>query len=246
MPALLATPPATRPRERLLERGPQALADVELLALLLRTGCRGRSVLQVAQAALDRSGGLAGLAGLAGQVAQGGRAAPGSAKAGPRAAPDALAGIPGLGPARRAELAAAFELARRAAAEPLGQAPVFNAPAQVRDYLMLELGGLEHEVFAALFLDSQHRLITLRTLFRGTLAQTSVYPREVVKEALACNAGAVVLAHNHPSGTAEPSRADEFLTQTLKSALQLVDVRVLDHIVIGRGQSVSFAERGLL
>ena len=224
MPALLAPPPATRPRERLLARGPQALADVELLALLLGTGCRGRSVLQVAQAALERTGGLAGLAGR----------------------PDALAGIPGLGPARRAELAAAFELARRAAAESLGQAPVFTAPAQVRDYLMLELGGLEHEVFAALFLDSQHRLITLRTLFRGTLAQTSVYPREVVKEALACNAGAVVLAHNHPSGTAEPSRADEFLTHTLKSALQLVDVRVLDHIVIGRGQSVSFAERGLL
>ena len=234
MPALLASPTATRPRERLLARGPQALADVELLALLLGTGCRGRSVLQVAQAALERSGGLAGLAG---QLSQAGRARPAS---------DALAGIPGLGPARRAELAAAFELARRAAAEPLGQAPVFSAPAQVRDYLMLELGGLEHEVFAALFLDSQHRLITLRTLFRGTLAQTSVYPREIVKEALACNAGAVVLAHNHPSGAAEPSRADEFLTHTLKSALQLVDVRVLDHIVIGRGQSVSFAERGLL
>jgi len=249
MSALLASPPATRPRERLLARGPQALADVELLALLLRTGCRGRSVLQMAQATLERAGGLAGLAGLvghAGQAAKEGQTsrAPGRARA--RAHPDALAGIPGLGPARRAELAAAFELARRAAAEPLGQAPVFTAPAQVRGYLMLELGGLPHEVFAALFLDSQHRLITLRTLFRGTLAQTSVYPREVVKEALACNAGAVVLAHNHPSGTAEPSRADEFLTQTLKSALALVDVRVLDHIVIGRGQSVSFAERGLL
>jgi DNA repair protein RadC len=228
MSALLASPPATRPRERLLARGPQALADVELLALLLGTGCRGRSVLQLAQATLERAGGLGGLAGLA------------------QARPDALAGVPGLGPARRAELVAAFELARRAAAEPLGLAPVFTAPAQVRDYLMLELGGLPHEVFAALFLDSQHRLIALRTLFRGTLAQTSVYPREVVKEALACNAGAVVLAHNHPSGTAEPSRADEFLTHTLKSALQLVDVRVLDHIVIGRGQSVSFAERGLL
>jgi DNA repair protein RadC len=255
MSALLASPPATRPRERLLARGPQALADVELLALLLRTGCRGRSVLQMAQATLERAGGLAGLAGLvghAGQAAKEGHPgkkgqtsrAPGRGRA--HAHPDALAGIPGLGPARRAELAAAFELARRAAAEPLGQAPVFTAPAQVRGYLMLELGGLPHEVFAALFLDSQHRLITLRTLFRGTLAQTSVYPREVVKEALACNAGAVVLAHNHPSGTAEPSRADEFLTQTLKSALALVDVRVLDHIVIGRGQSVSFAERGLL
>ncbi|MEN9418504.1 MAG: repair protein RadC [Pseudomonadota bacterium] len=216
-------PAALRPRERLLAHGPQALADVELLALLLRTGCRGRSVLQVAQAALDRLGGVAGLAGL-----------------------PALADLPGLGPAKQATLAAVFELARRALAEPLRTAPVFTAPAQVRHYLMLELGALPHEVFAVLFLDSQHRLIALRTLFRGTLAQTSVYPREVVKEALACNAGAVVLAHNHPSGTAEPSRADEFLTQTLKSALALVDVRVLDHIVVGRGQSVSFAERGLL
>ena len=214
---------ALRPRERLLAHGPQALADVELLALLLRTGCRGRSVLQVAQATLDRLGGVSGLAGL-----------------------PALAGLPGLGPAKQATLAAVFELARRALAEPLRTAPVFTAPAQVRHYLMLELGSLPHEVFAVLFLDSQHRLIALRTLFRGTLAQTSVYPREVVKEALACNAGAVVLAHNHPSGTAEPSRADEFLTHTLKSALALVDVRVLDHIVIGRGQTVSFAERGLL
>jgi DNA repair protein RadC len=223
-PPLPAQPAAAlRPRERLLAHGPQALADVELLALLLRTGCRGRSVLQVAQATLDRLGGVAGLAGL-----------------------PALADLPGLGPAKQATLAAVFELARRAIAEPLRTAPVFTAPAQVRQYLMLELGSLPHEVFAVLFLDSQHRLIALRALFRGTLAQTSVYPREVVKEALACNAGAVVLAHNHPSGTAEPSRADEFLTQTLKSALALVDVRVLDHIVIGRGQSVSFAERGLL
>ena len=251
MSALLASPAATRPRERLLSRGPQALADVELLALLLRTGCRGQGVLQLAQAMLERTGGLAGLAGQLGQpgpLGQMRRAAPAPGRSPLRGRPcaDALAGLPGLGPARRAELAAAFELARRAAAEPLGQAPVFSAPGQVRDYLMLELGGLPHEVFAALFLDSQHRLIALRTLFRGTLAQTSVYPREVVKEALACNAGAVVLAHNHPSGTAEPSRADEFLTHTLKAALQLVDVRVLDHIVIGRGQAVSFAERGLL
>jgi DNA repair protein RadC len=139
-----------------------------------------------------------------------------------------------------------MEMARRSLAHTLSAAPVFDSPASVKQYLALHMAGLQHEEFAVLFLDSQHRLIELKTLFRGTLAQTSVYPREVVKEALARNAGAVVLAHNHPSGTAEPSRADEFLTQSLKSALQLVDVRVLDHLVVGRGSVVSFAERGLL
>ncbi|MFZ4652209.1 MAG: RadC family protein, partial [Rubrivivax sp.] len=156
------------------------------------------------------------------------------------------AGVPGLGPARLAELAAVLEIARRSLAGQLRAGPVFDAPDKVRQYLGLSMSGLPHEEFAVLFLDSQHRLLEMRTLFRGTLAQTSVYPREVVKAALACNAGAVVLAHNHPSGTAEPSRADEFLTQTLKSALALVDVRVLDHIIVGRGQTVSFAERGLM
>ena len=145
-----------------------------------------------------------------------------------------------------ASLLAALELARRAVEQPLREAPVFSAPQQVRQYLALTLGGLPHEEFVVLLLDSQHRLLAQRTLFRGTLAQTSVYPREVVKEVLAHNAAAVVFAHNHPSGTAEPSRADEFLTQALRSALQLVDVRVLDHIVVGQGQTVSFAERGLL
>jgi DNA repair protein RadC len=128
----------------------------------------------------------------------------------------------------------------------LARSPVFDAPTKVKDYLSLRLAGLEHEVFAVLFLDSQHRLLCMEELFRGTLTQTSVYPREVVKRALQLNAGALILAHNHPSGLAEPSRADEFLTQRLKSALQLVDVAVLDHLVIGTGQTVSFAERGLL
>jgi DNA repair protein RadC len=130
-------------------------------------------------------------------------------------------------------------------AQELAAAPEFDAPDKVKQFLALHLGGLAHEEFAVVFLDSQHRLLQMKTLFRGTLGQTSVYPREVVKEALALNAGAVILAHNHPSGTAEPSRADEFRTQTLK-ALQLVDVRVLDHLVVGRGVVVSFAERGLL
>jgi len=217
-----------RPREKLLARGSQALADAELLALLLRTGTRGIGVLDLARQVLDQCQGFAGLLG----------ATP--------ARLAALKGVRGLGPAKRAELLAVMEIARRALAQPLAEAPVFEAPAQMKDYVALQLGGLEHEVFAVVFLDSQHRLLVMERLFRGTVNQTSVHPREVVRRALELNASAVVLAHNHPSGLAEPSRADEFVTQSLKSALQLVDVRVLDHLVVGRGQVVSFAERGLL
>ena len=158
----------------------------------------------------------------------------------------ALATVRGIGPAKRAELSAVIEIARRALAQRLAEAPVFDAPAAVKQFVALALGALPHEVFSVLFLDSQHRLLQHDEMFRGTLTQTSVYPREVVRRALALNAAAVILAHNHPSGVAEPSRADEFLTQSLKSALALVDVRVLDHMVIGRGPVVSFAERGLL
>jgi DNA repair protein RadC len=218
-------PADARPREKLLARGPAALADAELLALLLRTGLKGQGVLQLAQAMLDAFGGLGGLL---------------------RAQPGDLKKVKGLGPAKLAEVAAVLEIARRSVAQELAAAPVFDAPDKVKQFLALHLGGLAHEEFAVVFLDSQHRLLQMKTLFRGTLNQTSVYPREVVKEALALNAGAVILAHNHPSGAAEPSRADELLTQTLKSALQLVDIRVLDHLVVGRGTMVSFAERGLL
>jgi DNA repair protein RadC len=222
---LKALPQEARPREKLLARGPGALSDAELVALLLRTGVRGTGVLALAGQLLHDFGGLQGL--LQAGAAELGR-------------------VKGLGPAKRSELAAVFELARRALAAELAERPVFDAPEKVRHYLQLHLAGLPHEVFAVLFLDHQHRLIALKPMFRGTLAQTSVYPREVVKEALGCNAAAVVLAHNHPSGTAEPSRADESLTQSLKSALQLVDVRVLDHMVVGQGAVVSLAERGLL
>ncbi|MEO8082036.1 MAG: DNA repair protein RadC [Caldimonas sp.] len=218
-------PAAARPREKLLALGPAALADAELIALLLRTGLPGVSVLQLAQNLLDAFGGLAGLL---------------------RAGPEQLKVVKGLGPAKRAEVAAVLELARRSVAGELSAEPVFDSPAKVRHYLSLQLAGREHEVFAVLFLDAQSRLLVLEEMFRGTLTQTSVYPREVVKRALALGAAAVILAHNHPSGAAEPSRADEFLTQTLKSALALVDVRVLDHLVVGRGAVVSFAERGLL
>ncbi len=218
-------PADARPREKLLAHGPSALADAELVALLLRTGMRGTSVLQLAQTTLDTFGGLCGLL---------------------HAQPGDLARIKGLGPAKRAEIAAVIELARRTLAREVAARPVFDSPQRVMDYLRLQLGHLGHEVFAVLFLDAQHHLIELEEMFRGTLTQTSVYPREVVRRALAHNAAAVILAHNHPSGHAEPSRADEFLTQTLKAALQLVDVRVLDHFVVGHSAVVSFAQRGLL
>jgi len=189
-------PASARPREKLLALGPAALADAELIALLLRTGLVGTSVLQLAEQMLGSFGGLAGLL---------------------RADPEQLKRIKGLGPAKRAELAAVLELARRSIAAELGTRPLFDC-----------------------------RLIRLEEMFRGTLTQTSVYPREVVKRALELGAAAVIMAHNHPSGAAQPSRADEFLTHTLKSALALVDVRVLDHLVVGQGHAVSFAERGLL
>jgi len=218
-------PPDARPREKLLSQGPAALADAELVALLLRTGLKGTSVLQLAQQVLDAFGGAAGLL---------------------HASPAELKRIKGLGPAKRAELSAVIELARRSLQQRLADRPAVDSPGAVRDYLRLQLGAREHEVFAVLFLDAQHRLLQFDEMFRGTLTQTSVYPREVVRRALALNAAAVILAHNHPSGVAEPSRADEFLTQSLKAALQLVDVRVLDHMVVARGGVVSFAERGLL
>ena len=218
-------PADARPREKLLAQGAKALADAELIALLLRTGLQGVPVLALAQQMLDRFGGLAGLL---------------------RTDAEQLEQVKGLGPAKRAEVAAVLELARRAMLQQLTQRPVFESPAQVKHYVQLQLAALAHEVFAVLFLDAQHRLVHFEEMFRGTLTQTSVYPREIVKRALELNAAALIFAHNHPSGVAEPSRADEHLTQTLKSALALVDVRVLDHLVVGCGAVVSFAERGLL
>lgn len=218
-------PSPLRPREKLLARGPSSLADAELLALLLRTGLRGQGVLQLAQSLLDAFGGWRGLL---------------------RAQADDLANIKGLGPAKRAEIGAVLEIARRTMAHELQTAPVFDAPERVKAFLRLELDSLGHEVFVVLFLDTRHRLIRHEEMFRGTLTQTSVYPREVVKRALELRAAAVILAHNHPSGAAEPSKADEFLTQALQRALRLIDVQVLDHLVVGIGRVVSFAERGLL
>ena len=221
-------PTDAQPREKLLARGPGALSDTELLALLLRTGLAGKGVLQLAQELLDEDSGFGGLTGLL------------------HASAEDLARIKGLGPAKRAELVAVLELARRVLAEQLKARAALDSPEAVKHYLQLHLGAKKHEVFAVLFLDSQHRLLALEELFRGTLAQTSVYPREVVLRALHHHAAAVVLAHNHPSGTAEPSRADEALTQALKAALALIDVRVLDHVVVSAGHALSMAERGLV
>ena len=217
-------PEDARPREKLLARGAGALSDAELLALLLRSGIPGKNALQMGQELVDTFGGIAGLL---------------------HTGHEALKSIKGLGPAKRAELVAVLELARRALAQQLQDKPLFSTPQAVRDYLQLQLGSRPHEIFAVLFLDAQHRLIALEELFRGTLTQTSVYPREVVVRALALQAGSVVLAHNHPSGEARPSRADEALTQTLKAALALVDVRVLDHFIVTSTQAVSMAELGL-
>ncbi|WP_439586699.1 RadC family protein [Hydrogenophaga sp.] len=222
---LKSLPSDMRPREKLLARGPSALSDAELLALLLRTGIPGKHVVQLAQELLDRFGGMGGLL---------------------NTGAEALRQIKGLGPAKRAEMVAVLELARRALAHRLQQSPVFDSPQAVRDYLQLQLGGRHHEVFAVMFLDNQNRLIALEELFRGTLTQTSVYPREVVLRALHHHCAAVVLAHNHPSGAARPSRADETLTSTLKAALALVDVRVLDHFIVTREQAASMAEMGLV
>jgi DNA repair protein RadC len=218
-------PADARPREKLLAQGAAALADAELIALLLRTGLQGVPVLTLAQQMLDRFGGLAGLL---------------------NADAELLKQIKGLGPAKRAEMSAVLELARRAVCQRLMDRPVFETPAQVKHYVQLQLSAYAHEVFAVLFLDAQHHLLHFEEMFRGSLTQTSVYPREVVKRALEINAAALIFAHNHPSGVAEPSRADEQLTQTLKNALALVDVRVLDHLVVGCGTVISFAERGLI
>lgn len=231
-------PADAQPREKLLARGPAALADAELLAILLRTGIVGKGVLQMAQELLEPPfvdaasgkvcGGFGGIAGLL------------------HTSPADLERIKGLGPAKRAELVAVLELARRALAQQLREREVFDSPQAVKHYLQLHLAAKGHEVFAVLFLDAQHRLLAMEELFRGTLTQTSVYPREVVVHALRHGAAAVVLAHNHPSGGVQPSRADEALTQTLRSALALVDVRVLDHVIVAPGVALSMAQEGFL
>jgi DNA repair protein RadC len=218
-------PASERPRERLLTQGARALSNTELLAIFLRTGVVGRSAVDLAGDLLERFGSVSGLF---------------------AASEKEFAKVKGLGPAKYVQLMAVHELARRGMEEEIRRDDLLNSPARVRDYLRHRLGSLPHEVFVGLFLDAQNRLLAADDLFHGTLTQTSVFPREVLKRALHHNAAAVIFAHNHPSGVAEPSRADELLTRTLKEALQLVDIRVLDHLVVTQGETVSFAERGLL
>ena len=218
-------PAAGRPRERLAAHGAHHLSDAELVALVLRTGVAGRNAVEVASGLLSRFGRVAGLLGASVQE---------------------VAGFPGVGPARAAQFAAVAELARRALAEEMAARDSLASPAAVRSFLRLRLQHLGHEVFWAVFLDAQNRVIAAEELFRGTLTQTSVYPREVVKRALANNAAGVILAHNHPSGVAEPSFQDQALTRALTESLALVDVKVLDHFIVAPGAALSFAERGLL
>ncbi len=218
-------PDSERPREKLLERGPAALSDAELLAIFLRTGTAGRTAVDMGRELLSRFGGLRGLLGA------------------PR---EHLCQAPGLGPAKYAQLQAVMEMARRFMGEELHRGEALTSPDATRRFLAAHLRDIPYEVFACLFLDNRHRVIELVELFRGTINGASVYPREVVRAALERNAAAVILCHNHPSGCAEPSEADRRLTRRLCDALALVDIRVLDHIVVGDGPGVSFAERGLI
>lgn len=218
-------PEGERPREKLIAKGAESLSDSELLAIFLRTGIRNKSAVDVARELMTHFGSLSALL----------------------AAPQtALCAMPGMGDAKYVQLRASVELAKRALREKMAGGVNLNSPQSVRDYLKLTLKNLPHEVFVGVFLDARNRVIGVEELFRGTLMQTSVFPREVVKRALHFNAAAVIFAHNHPSGVAEPSGADQTLTEALKRALGLIDVRVLDHFIIAGGSAMSFAERGLL
>lgn len=218
-------PEAERPREKLQQRGPAALSDAELLAIFLRTGVAGRSAVDLARDLLAQYGGLRQLL----EVDQ-----------------QTLCATPGLGPSKYAQLQAVLELGRRYLEATLYRGDPLESVAATRRYLTARLRHEPHEVFACLFLDNRHRVIVFEELFRGTIDGASVHPRQVVKRAMYHNAAAVILAHNHPSGIAEPSRADEQITQRLKDILAGVDVRLLDHFIIGDGHIISLAEQGLL
>jgi DNA repair protein RadC len=224
-PAIRDWPVHERPRERLIARGAADLSDTELLAVFLATGSAGHGVLDLARTLLARFGSLRAL--LAADC---------------RRACDA----PGIGPARWARLQATLEMIRRSLREELQAGDALDSPAAVRQFLTLWLRERPYESFVTLFLDSQNRLLTADELFRGTLGQTAVYPREVARRALQVNAAAVILAHNHPSGVAQPSAADRMLTDALKAALGQLDIPVLDHVIVAGNVALSFAERGLL
>lgn len=218
-------PDQERPREKLLERGPQALSDAELLAIFLRTGRAGLSAVDLARELLQEFGGLRAL--LCADAAR-------------------FCAVPGLGPAKFTQLQAVLEMARRHFDETLRRSDVLSSPNDTRQFLVSRLRDYPFEVFACLFLDNRHRIIAFHEMFRGTINGASVHPREVVRTALSHNAAAVIFCHNHPSGVAEPSSADLQITRRLTEALSLIDIRVLDHVIIGDGETASFAERGLL
>ncbi len=221
--AITDWPASERPREKLLQRGAEALSDAELLAIFLRTGVPGMSAVDLARHLLQEHGGLGKLL-QADQIQ--------------------FCRLPGLGSAKYAQLQAVLEMSRRYLRERLDRGDALTSPQRTGDYLQARLAGYPYEVFACLFLDNRHRVIAYEELFRGTIDGTSVHPREVVRRALQHNAAALILAHNHPSGVAEPSDADRMITRQLQSALALVDVRVLDHLIIGQGVVTSLSERG--
>lgn len=223
--AITDWPAAERPREKLLQEGASALSDAELLAIFLRVGVRGCSAVDLARTLLARFASLNGIF---------------------NASAAQIAEVHGMGSSKYVQLQAILEMSRRALSEQLRQRDALSSPQLVREYLCLKLGAEPREQFMVLFLDAQNRVIRHEVMFTGTLTQTSVYPREVVKRALELNAAALILAHNHPSGVAEPSQADQLLTTALKQALALVDMRVLDHFIVAGNTTMSFAERGLL
>ncbi len=223
--AITDWPEGERPREKLLAQGAAILSDAELLAIFLRVGVTGKSAVDLARDLLTRFGSLNGI--FAADL-------------------ESLSQVHGIGASKYTQLQAIFEMSRRALSEELQTRDVLSSPQQVRDYLCLKLGSLSREVFMVLFLDAQNRVLAQESMFEGTLTQTSVYPREVIKRALHHNAASVIFAHNHPSGVAEQSRADELLTTLLKQALAMMDIRVLDHFIVAGNNTLSFAERGLL
>ncbi|MQA40104.1 RadC family protein [Rugamonas aquatica] len=223
--AIKEWPPERRPRERLIREGAAVLSDAELLAVFLRTGIPGKDAVQLGQQILHHFGSLQAMFG---------------------ASLREFSALHGLGPAKFSQLQAVMELARRAILEEIKAGQALNSPRAVKEYLRITFSGKDFESFHVLFLDVKNRLIDAREMFRGTLTHTSVYPREVVKAALACNAASIMLAHNHPSGTPDPSESDLLLTRALVQAMALVDIRILDHFVVAGHQVHSFAEHGQL
>ncbi len=223
--AITDWPAAERPREKLIELGAEALSDAELLAIFLRVGVTGKSAVDLARDLLKKFGSLNGIF---------------------AATENELSQVHGIGSSKYVQLQAIFEMSQRALSEQLQARDVLNSPQAVRDYLVLKLGSLTKEVFLVLFLDTQNRLLATEEMFSGSLSSTSVYPREVVKRVLHHNAAAVIFAHNHPTGIAQQSSADELLTKQLKQALELVDVKVLDHFIVAGNNTLSFSEKGLI